>query len=234
MNKPIKTVAMATAVIGSLLLACSVQAASSSDFAGFWEPVAKVTTLKTVNGEAPPLKAEAKKAYEQHQAAAKKGDRSWDNEQKCLPIGMSRLMAESPFELMVAKKNLALIFEWNHFVHLIDVADKQDKELTYPYYVGHSVAQFKGDAWNIDTIYFNDDTVLDASGLPHSDALHITQTLQLKDANTLENTMTIEDSKTFTKSWQTKLTYKRMPAGAQLKEDVCVERLGLKKLDTSK
>lgn len=216
---------------------CGLTQAAAPDIAGFWQPAAKVETLKTVNGETPPLTAEGKKLYEKHLEAAKKGDRSFDIETKCLPLGIPRLMAESPFEFVQSDKLDFIIFEWNRSVHQIDLRDKHDRkkhetEYAYPYYNGHSIGYTQGNALVVDTIYFNEDTTLDKSGLPHTEDLHVTQNFSLKDANTLEDLVTIEDAKMYSKPWQTKFTYTRMPAGAQLKEDVCVQRMGIKKLDS--
>jgi hypothetical protein len=201
------------------------------DFNGFWAPVSKVETLHVSDGKAPPLTATAKEIYEINLASAKDGDRSFDNETDCLPIGMTRLMAESPFEIMQTSKDVALIFEWNRHVHIAPVRNAHPKEgYAYPFYLGNSLARVSGKSLVIDTVYFNDQTILDRSGLPHSDQLKVQQQLTLKDANTLQNRMTITDPETYNRPWSTTLTYTRLPEGERLKEDVCVERLGLKTL----
>ncbi|MFT3905268.1 MAG: hypothetical protein QM718_03060 [Steroidobacteraceae bacterium] len=208
--------------------------AANAGFAGFWQPVSKVETLRTATGAAPPLKAAARKTYEANQAAAARGDRKFDDEHNCLPIGLTRLMAESPFELVQTDKQVDFVFEWNRYVLQAPVRQQHPKQYAYPYYVGHAIARYEGDALIVDSVYFNDETILDRSGLPHSDALHVRQQLQLEGQDTLVDTLTIEDPRTFTQSWQTVLKYQRLPADTVLKEDVCVERLGLKKLDASK
>jgi hypothetical protein len=37
--------------------------------------------------------------------------------------------------------------------------------------------------------------------------------------------MTIEDPRTFSHPWTARVTYKRMPRGTELQEDVCRERV---------
>ncbi|MGC3980084.1 MAG: hypothetical protein QM808_02365 [Steroidobacteraceae bacterium] len=239
MNKTVVKAVAQAFTVGLLLAGSVAQAAGVADMVGFWQPVKKIETLKTSAGQTPPLNAAGKEAYQANLDAAKEGDRSFDIERKCLPLGLTRLLAESPFEFMVAKKEAGLIFEWNRVVHMINLRDKHEREkyeaqYAYPYYNGHSIGYAKGNTFVIDSIYFNEDNTLDKSGLPHSEDLHVTQTLQLKDANTLESTLTIEDKQYYSKPWQTKLTFTRLPAGATLKEDVCTERMGLKKLDTEK
>lgn len=239
MNKTLTTLLQASLLGGALLTAGAVAQVTNTTAAlsGFWQPTKKIETLLTSDGKAPPLTAAGKKVYDANLAAAKAGNRDFDIERKCLPLGMTRLLAESPFELLQGKKEAAFIFEWNHLVHMINLRDKHEREkyenqYAYPYYNGHSIGYAKGSTLVIDSIYFNEDNTLDKSGLPHSENLHITQNLQLKDANTLENTVTIEDAQFYSKPWQTKFTYTRLPAGTYLKDDVCTERLGLKKLNS--
>ncbi len=236
MNKTLKN----SLRLGALLAAgiCNLaQAAGSADLIGFWQPVKKVETLLTADGKTPPLTAEGKKVYEANLAAAKAGKRDFDIERKCLPLGLTRLMAESSFELFQSKKEVGFIFEWNHVVHMMNLRDKHDRvkyesQYAYPYYNGHSIASIKGNALVTDSIYFNEDNTLDKSGLPHSEDLQVTQSLSLKDANTLLNVVTIKDPRFYSKAWSTQFTYTRMPAGTYLKDDVCVDRLGIKKLNS--
>jgi hypothetical protein len=237
MRQSINNTVMQALALSTLLT--SAHAAGIADMAGLWQPVKKVETLLTADGKPPPLTAAGKKLYDERLAATKQGERSFDIERKCLPLGLTRLLAESPFELMLAKKEAALIFEWNRNVNLINLRaahemDKYEAQYAYPYYNGHSIGYAKGNAFIIDSIYFNADNTLDKSGLPHSEDLHVTQSLQLQDATTLVSTLTIEDAQYYSKPWQTKLTFKRMPAGSYLKEDVCTERMGIKKLDSAK
>jgi hypothetical protein len=227
-------------LIAALLLSGGIaNAANTADFSGFWQPVTKIETLLTVDGKTPPLNAEGKKIYDEHLAQTKLGKRDFDIERKCLPLGLTRLMAESSFELFQGKKEAGLLFEWNRTVHMAYLRNQHEREkhesqYAYPYYDGHSIAYAKGNTLVFDTIYFNEDNTLDKSGLPHSEDLHVTQSLKLKDANTLVDTVTIDDAKYYSKPWQTTFTYKRMPQGAYLKEDSCTERLGIKSLDSSK
>jgi len=200
--------------------------------AGFWRPVQHISELKTLEGETPPLLPDALALYQERKNSQSEGIPKWDNEHNCLPLGITRLMANYPFELVISEKDLVVIYEWNNHVQVIPV-EEEFGELAYPFYLGNSKAAFANGAWTIDSEYFDDTTILDEKGMPHSESLLVTQELQLEGNDRLVNTMTIEDPNVFSKSWQTKITYSRMPAGSQLAEDVCVQRLGLKSLDTS-
>jgi len=102
------------------------------------------------------------------------------------------------------------------------LADRANfNEATGP--MGLARGKFVGDTLFIETTGLRDTTLIDNSGLPHSDALKITETLQLKNANVLENRLRIEDPKTFTQPWETVVTYRRQQG--DLKEDVCLDRI---------
>jgi hypothetical protein len=71
-----------------------------------------------------------------------------------------------------------------------------------------------------------DTSLLGASGMPHSDQLRLTERYRLADGGkALIDEMTIDDPQTFSQPWKTRATYKRMPPGTEIQEDVCRERV---------
>jgi hypothetical protein len=74
----------------------------------------------------------------------------------------------------------------------------------------------------IDTVGFNDKTWLDPMGLPHSDALHVVERMRRVDHDTLKDTYTIDDPKTYSKPWTAMRTFK-LHSDWQIKEYVCTE-----------
>jgi hypothetical protein len=102
------------------------------------------------------------------------------------------------------------------------LAERADfNEATGP--MGLSRGKFAGDTLVIETAGLRDTTLIDNSGLPHSDALKITERLRLKSADVLENRLRIEDPQTFTQPWETLVTYRRQQG--DLEEDVCLDRI---------
>jgi hypothetical protein len=91
-----------------------------------------------------------------------------------------------------------------------------------PNWMGLSVGHWDGDTLVIETQGFNDLTTLDTAGLPHSTEMHVSERIRKPDADTLEDIITIADPKTFTRSWSTRVTYRRQP-GLRLKEYVCTD-----------
>lgn len=89
--------------------------------------------------------------------------------------------------------------------------------------MGLSVGKLAGDTLIIETSALRDSTLIDSSGLPHSDALEITETLRLRSPDVLENRLRIDDPKTFTQPWETVVTYRRQ--NVDIREDVCLDRI---------
>jgi hypothetical protein len=123
----------------------------------------------------------------------------------CLPPGPSRaLTGPSPFMIVQHKDVVSFNFE-NHGVyrviyldgrgHPADIAD-------YPQFMGHSTGKWEGDTLVVDTVGFNDKTWLDATGKPHSDAMHLVERYQVTSSRP---DIDYEDG-LFTKPWTARWT----------------------------
>jgi hypothetical protein len=195
--------------------------AAPPDLSGVWFISAHVEAAKTVDGKAPPLTPAAKAVYDAHRAAAAKGDYSFDGLTQCLPPGLPRLMLmREPFEILQKPKAIYFVHQLNRLPRraYLDEALPTDVD---PHYLGYSVAKWDGNALVIDSNGFDDSTLLDNAGLPHSDALHVTERYELSaDGMHLHLRYTIDDPKTFTQTWSGQADYVKRP-GYELTEDVC-------------
>ncbi len=217
---------MARAWLVAALAAASVGAfGAPPDLTGVWTIEKPVHALRTVDGKTPPLTAAGKAIYAAHRAAAAKGDHSFDGLTRCLPPGLPRLMLiDEPFEILQRPKVVYFVHQLNRLPRraYIDESLPTDAD---PKYLGYSVAHWDGDALIIESGDFEDTTLLDDSGLPHSDALHVTERYQLSaDGNHLQARFTIEDPKTFTQPWSFESMYIRRD-GYEVPEEVCADRL---------
>ena len=70
-----------------------------------------------------------------------------------------------------------------------------------PLWMGDSIGHWEGDTLVADTVNFNDKTWLDRIGHPHSDALHVVERIRRVDHDHLEDDITIDDPKAYTKPW---------------------------------
>jgi hypothetical protein len=90
-----------------------------------------------------------------------------------------------------------------------------------PAYGGDSTGKWEGDTLVVDTIALKPNSVIDKTGIPHSDQLHVTERFSLKDGGkTLVDRVTMEDPKTFTRPVSFAIDFAKHPE-AQLMEDVC-------------
>jgi hypothetical protein len=150
-------------------------------------------------------------------------DKSIDPTERCIPPGIPRTMFQPfPWEIVQARDRLVMIFEYQSLVRQIYLDGRGHPDDLEPTYMGHSIGKFEGDTLVIDTIGFNDKTWLDPMGLPHTEALHVTERLRRVDHDTLEDQYTIDDPKTYTKPWTATRTFKLKPDW-QIKEYVCNE-----------
>ena len=222
MNKTLSLLAAGAALAALPALA---HAAGHPDFTGAWIVSAYSPSLKPLDGKPVPFKPEAKKVYDQHLAAAAKGDRTWDESSICLPEGLPRLQTiKEPFEIM--QKDRAMYFVAQNRLPWRAYFGEKLPDDPDPMYLGYHVAKWEGSKLVIDSAGFRDVSVLDDKGIPHSEKLKLTATYAMgPDKKTMSVTWRIEDPDTFTRPWTAKATFKRMPASFQFPEEVCAEKL---------
>jgi hypothetical protein len=93
-----------------------------------------------------------------------------------------------------------------------------------PSAMGFSQGKWQGDVLHVQTDKVIETSLLDSAGMPHGSNLKIDERLRLRSPDVLENRIRIEDAETFTKPWETVVTYRRQ-AGAPPYEDVCLDRI---------
>src|ERR1700761_3751314 len=212
---------------GALLAAAPALAHAQAhpDFTGAWIVSPYKARLTPADGKPVPLKPEAKKVYDQHLAATAKGDRKWDETSICLPEGLPRLeLINEPFEFM--QKSNALYFVAQNRLPWRAYFNEKLPDDPDPMYLGYHVAKWEGSKLVIDSSGFRDLSVLDDSGIPHSEKLRLTSTYAMgADNKTMTVPYRIEDPDPFTAPWTASATFKRMPASFQFPEEVCAAKL---------
>ncbi len=215
------------ALIAVCALAISAHAsAATPDLSGVWEVSARIQQLRTVERTSPPLRPAAAKVYAQHEAQWRAGDLSYDPTAKlCVAPGLPRLLyLPYPFQIIQRPDYMLYLFQWNHWNRIVAMTDKVD--VPYPLVLGVAKAHWAGDTLVIDTDGLRPwDTFLDTAGMPHSDALHLTERLRLIDGGRrLEDRIRIEDPQTFTHPWETLVEFHKLPKETEIKEDTCLDR----------
>jgi hypothetical protein len=138
----------------------------------------------------------------------------------CLPQGVPRIMfVPLPFEIFQVPGRVLLYQEAGNQLRQIHL-DRPHLKDPDPTYNGDSIGKWEGDTLVVDTIGFNDITWVDHVGLPHSDALHVIERIRRVNHDTLQDDLTIDDPKTYTKPWTATQIYKLHP-GWEIAEYVC-------------
>lgn len=209
-----------------LLVVSGIAAANPPDLSGVWQVSGVVQELKTTDGKAPPLTPEAAKRYAENRALWRAGDLSFDPSARCISAGMPRVLTlPYPFKIFQSAERVFFLFEWNRWFRTVKLT-QNDLEVPYPMSMGVARGRWQGDTLVVEISGLRaDNTLLDSAGMPRSEQMQLTERIRLIDRNTLEDRLSIHDPATFTVSWDTVLRFKRLPAGAEIKQDVCLDRV---------
>jgi hypothetical protein len=153
------------------------------------------------------------------------------NEVGCFPTGVPRIYVHPfPFEIVQTPGRVIELFEFNHFVRQIYTNGPHEhaKDLD-PTWMGDSVGWWEGDTLVIDSVGFNDKTWLDRAGLPHSDQLHVIEHISRPKHDALVVRITIDDPKTYTKTWEGQRTFQLEPDW-KLVEMICEDNVTFNEL----
>jgi hypothetical protein len=177
--------------------------------------------LLATGGKAPPLNADGKKLYAERVAKLAKGDTSFDLSQKCKPIGFPRALWDGgPFDIQVQPNLVFMGFTWNRNHRMVNFSDKEPN-LQVPRYYGTGSARWDGDALVIVSGMYNENSVLDNSGLPFSEDMMLTERYTVTNAGkSLQIKLSINDSRYYNKAWDAVVSFDRVPNG-RIQEDVC-------------
>jgi len=225
------------------LRAARPQAASSTpDLTGVWSPPRTAKGFLPYNFSPetpPPMQPWAAKRCELVGCGTGTLGRANDDQMdpnlsSCAPLGIPRILNNvAPFEILQAKNRVIMLFESGNSIRQIWMDGRGHPADWDPTWLGHSIAHWEGDTLVVDTVGMNDKTWLDTAGHPHSDALHIVERIRRVDHDTLENNVTFDDPKTYTRPWSSKVIYKLHPDW-WLHEDVACEDRILMDLKTKK
>jgi hypothetical protein len=177
---------------------------------------------RTIDGKWAPLLPAASELLEQRIKMTENGEPFATTLSECLPGGVPEMIFGSPYPMQIIESagQVTILHEmYNHF--RVIYLDERHPAEPDPTYMGHSVGHWQGDTLVVDTVGLTDRTSIDEVGMPHSDALHVIERYRRVDKNTLEIIVTLDDPKTFTKPWDTKVIYKAGAPGLKFIEFIC-------------
>jgi hypothetical protein len=199
----------------SLLSGATVYAAAAAipDLSGTYWATTYYAKVQVLGGGNPPLNEAGKAEYRKNQAGLRDGSIADPVRQLCLLDGVPRVLSTPyPFEVFqLPLGQVTFVHELNNQVRAIPLDQPlptYDQSVVNLTYGGYSSGHYDGNVLIIQSNGFNDQTFLDASGLPHSDRLVTTERVR-KIGNQLEDVVTIHDPALYTKDWQTRFVYQQ-------------------------
>jgi len=139
---------------------------------------------------------------------------------QCRPSGPELLAG---WKRIVQGPNLTMILDENLTYRVIFTDGRRleaDPERTW---MGYSVGRWEGDTFIVDSFGFNDRTWLDARGLPHTEALRMTERYQRRTVGQLHVEVTVTDPGAFTGSWTSAYDLQFRP-DTEMIEAVCEDQ----------
>ncbi len=197
---------------------------SARDLSGVWVGNEDADTFST--GELPlkPWAAEkfrtVKPGYGPHASAL-----SNDPLQDCLPPGVPRILLV-PFPMQIAQipGEVVMLFEYDHYVRHIYMNRREHPKGLQATWMGDSIGHWDANTFLVDTIGLTEKSWLDQVGHPHSDDLHVVERIRRIDRETLEDDLTMDDPKAYTRPWTGKRVFKLRP-GWHLMEYICEDHM---------
>ena len=140
---------------------------------------------------------------------------------QCFPPGVPRIyLYNFPVQIVQIPGQVLMLFEYDHFVRRIYTDGRPHDKEQGPLWMGDSIGKWEGDTLVVDTVNFNDKTLIDRVGRPHSDSLHLVERIRRIDPASMEIDFTVDDPKSYAKPWGTKLIFVLKPDWKMM-EQVC-------------
>lgn len=147
---------------------------------------------------------------------------------RCLPPGGPRLFQTPHGFQFIEQRELGRILvlagggdrNWRA-IYTDGRKQGQADEVVRSYY-GNSVGHWEKDTLVVDSIGFNEKFWFANGGLPHTEALHLTERFSRPDLNTLKYEVTVDDPRTYSRPWTGGWTVQWVP-NEEIQEYFCEE-----------
>jgi len=175
-------------------------------------------------GRVAPLQPWALAIYEYRQRNLLKDD----PEARCLPPGGPRQFQTPNGFQFVEQRDLGRILvllgggDRNWRVIYTDGRKQGEADEVVRGYYGNSVGHWDKDTLVVDSIGYNERFWFTNGGLPHTEALHLTERFTRTDLNTLKYEVTVDDPRTYTRPWTGGWTVQWVP-DREIQEYFCEE-----------
>jgi len=142
---------------------------------------------------------------------------------RCLPTGLPQMeLVPAPFKIISTSGMIGMVYEGDGILRQIYTDGRKLPSDPAPLWYGYSIGKWEGDTFVVDSIGFNDKSWLDAGGHPHSEALHLTERFRRRDFGHLEEAITVDDPKMYTRPFTVNVTHVLQP-DSDILEAFCTE-----------
>ena len=149
---------------------------------------------------------------------------------RCLPPGGSRMFQTPHGFQFIEQRELGRILvlmgggDRNWRVIYTDGRPQGAADEVVRSYYGNSVGHWEKDTLVVDSIGYNEKFWFTNGGLPHTEALHLTERFSRPDLNTLKYEVTVDDPRTYTRPWTGGWTVQWVP-NEEIQEYFCEESI---------
>jgi hypothetical protein len=150
---------------------------------------------------------------------AAEGQNVFDVGNRCVPLGIPYMAIFGIIQILFAPDRVVMAGFLDNGVRIVFTDGRPHEPDVDPSYNGDSTGHWEGNTLVIDTVSLRPDTYLEP-GLPHSDALHVTERWHYAGPDTINVDVTAWDPKAFTAPLHATAVYKHNPKG-RIHEDVC-------------
>ena len=145
-----------------------------------------------------------------------------DPQGRCVLSGVPREdVVPYPFKILNTNGPIVILYEALHSYRQIFMDGRALPKDPNPSWMGYSIGHWDGDTLVVESAGFEENTWLDNSGHPGTEAMHLTERFRRRDFGHIELQLTIDDPKAYTKPWSVNLQL--IVTDTELIEYVCDE-----------
>jgi hypothetical protein len=170
----------------------------------------------------PPLKPEYMAQWQKRWADADAGKSTTDPTARCIPPGYPRFLTMVlPGEILQAEHQLNWYAEFAEATVRVYLDGREPPEDLVPSFNGFSTGHWEGNSLQVQTVGLRGDTLVDTTGIPHSDQLTVNMRMTKLTPDFFQAEIELVDPVVFTEPWTTTKYYQRLPEGEFVQEYAC-------------
>jgi hypothetical protein len=174
--------------------------------------------------QTPPLRPEYMASWKERRANAEAGRSTNDPTALCIPAGFPRFLGMVyPGEILQSDHQINWYAEWYEATVRIYLDERPQPDPLELSYNGYTTGKWNDNVLETLTIAMKADTLIDTTGVPHSEQLEVTMSIKKLTPDYMEVDVTLNDPIAFYEPWQTIKHYARAPAEFSIQEYSCSE-----------